>query len=150
MRVIIQRVSKATVTIRHTVKRESGPGLLILAGFEDEEDISDLDWLAAKIVNLRIFDDENGVMNRSLLDTNGELMLISQFTLHASTRKGNRPSYIRAARPEKAEPLYRLFREKLETLCGMPVVCGEFGAFMQVELVNEGPVTICIDTKNKE
>lgn len=124
--------------------------MLVLVGIEDADGQEDIDWLCRKIVNLRIFDDENGVMNRSVLDSGGDILVVSQFTLHASTKKGNRPSYIRAARPEISIPLYEQFCRDLGTALGKPVETGEFGADMQVELLNDGPVTIWMDTKNKE
>lgn len=125
-------------------------GMLILVGIEDADAQDDIEWLARKIVSLRIFDDENGVMNRSIMEAGGDIIVVSQFTLMASTKKGNRPSYIRAARPEVAVPLYEAFCAYLTTLLGKPIGTGEFGADMQVSLVNDGPITICIDTKNKE
>lgn len=123
---------------------------MVLIGIEEADNQEDIDWLCKKIVNLRVFDDEQGVMNKSVLDVDGEVLIVSQFTLHASTRKGNRPSYIRAARPEISIPLYEKFCQELEKALGKPVGTGEFGADMKVELLNDGPVTICIDTKNKE
>lgn len=150
MRVIIQRVSEASVEIRGMVKSRIGAGLLVLVGFEESDLQPDVEWLCGKICRLRIFNDENGVMNLSVMDTDGDILVVSQFTLHASTRKGNRPSYIRAARPETAIPLYECFLNKLEIESGKKVYSGEFGAMMQVSLVNDGPVTIMIDTKNKE
>lgn len=124
--------------------------MLVLAGIEDADGQEDVDWLCKKIVNLRIFDDESGVMNKSILEAGGELLVISQFTLHASTKKGNRPSYIKAARPEAAIPLYEQFCKDLSAALGKEIGTGEFGADMKVELLNDGPVTICMDTKNKE
>ncbi|MBU3814292.1 MAG: D-tyrosyl-tRNA(Tyr) deacylase [Candidatus Bacteroides intestinipullorum] len=150
MRVVIQRTTHASVTINGQQKSAIGKGMLILVGIEDSDDTEDIDWLCRKIVNLRIFDDENGVMNRSILETKGDILVVSQFTLHASTKKGNRPSYIRAARPEISVPLYEQFCSALGLALGKPVETGEFGADMKVELLNDGPVTICIDTKNKE
>ena len=150
MRVVIQRTTHASVTINDQQKSAIGKGMLILVGIEDSDDTEDIDWLCRKIVNLRIFDDENGVMNRSILETKGDILVVSQFTLHASTKKGNRPSYIRAARPEISVPLYEQFCSALSLALGKPVETGEFGADMKVELLNDGPVTICIDTKNKE
>ena len=150
MRAVIQRVSRASVTIGGKLKSRTGPGLLILVGIEEADDESDADWLCNKIVNLRIFDDENGIMNLSILETKGEILAISQFTLHAKTKKGNRPSYIKAARPEIAQPLYDKFVDQLSALLQREVGTGEFGAMMKVESVNDGPVTILIDTKNKE
>lgn len=150
MRAVIQRVTRASVTIGKLKKAESGPGLLVLAGIEDSDSEADVEWLANKIVQLRLFNDNNGVMNLSVNDILGELMVISQFTLHAKTKKGNRPSYIRAAHPDKAIPLYNTFIGRLSELTGKEVKTGEFGAMMKVELVNDGPVTIVIDTKEKE
>ncbi len=150
MRVVIQRTTHASVTINGQQKSAIGKGMLILVGIEDSDGTEDIDWLCRKIVNLRIFDDENGVMNRSILETKGDILVVSQFTLHASTKKGNRPSYIRAARPEISVPLYEQFCSALGLALGKPVETGEFGADMKVELLNDGPVTICIDTKNKE
>lgn len=150
MRVVIQRVSKASVTIDGTVKSKIDKGLLILLGIENADTQEDIDWLAGKISRLRIFDDEDGVMNLSVTDIDGEIIVVSQFTLHANTRKGNRPSYIKAARPDFAIPMYEKFVEKLEQETGKKVQTGEFGAMMDVELVNNGPVTIIIDSKNKE
>lgn len=150
MRVVIQRTTHASVTINGQQKSAIGKGMLILVGIEDSDGTEDIDWLCRKIVNLRIFDDENGVMNRSILEIKGDILVVSQFTLHASTKKGNRPSYIRAARPEISVPLYEQFCSALGQALGKPVETGEFGADMKVELLNDGPVTICIDTKNKE
>lgn len=150
MRVVIQRTRHASVTIDGTCKSAIGIGLLILVGIEETDGSEDIDWLCKKIVNLRVFDDENGVMNKSILDIDGELLVISQFTLHASTKKGNRPSYIRAAKPEIAIPLYEQFCRELSSTLGKEIGTGEFGADMKVELLNDGPVTICMDTKNKE
>ncbi|NPD45098.1 MULTISPECIES: D-aminoacyl-tRNA deacylase [unclassified Lentimicrobium] len=150
MRVLIQRVSEASVKIDGHIKSEIAQGLLILLGIENEDGQEDINWLVEKILKLRIFDDENGVMNLSLMDVNGDLMLISQFTLHASTRKGARPSYIKAARPEKAIPLYEAFIKAMEEKKGGKIATGEFGADMKVGLINDGPVTIWIDSKNKE
>ena len=150
MRVVIQRTTHASVTINGQQKSAIEKGMLILVGIEDSDGMEDIDWLCRKIVNLRIFDDENGVMNRSILETKGDILVVSQFTLHASTKKGNRPSYIRAARPEISVPLYEQFCSALGLALGKPVETGEFGADMKVELLNDGPVTICIDTKNKE
>ena len=150
MRAVIQRVSKASVTINNKIHSSIGNGLLILLGIEEADTAQDVEWLSGKIARLRIFDDENGVMNLCVTDVNGEVMVVSQFTLHASTKKGNRPSYIRAARPETAIPLYEQFVKAMETQTGKPAGTGEFGAMMQVALVNDGPVTIIIDTKNKE
>ena len=150
MRIVVQRVSQASVTINDKINGEIGIGLLVLLGIEEADNQTDADWLAVKLVNLRIFDDENGVMNRSVLDINGGILVVSQFTLHASTKKGNRPSYIKAARPEQAIPLYEYFCMSLEKISEKTVQTGVFGADMQVSLVNDGPVTIIIDSKNKE
>jgi D-aminoacyl-tRNA deacylase len=150
MRVVIQRVKKASVTIGNKVRDEIGPGLLVLAGIEEADDMSDVNWLSSKIVQLRIFNDEADVMNLSVIDTGGSIMVISQFTLHAKTKKGNRPSYIKAARHEIAIPLYENFIKKLSELTGKRVATGEFGAMMDISLVNDGPVTIIIDSKEKE
>lgn len=150
MRAVIQRVSSASVTIGGTVKSVIGPGLLILLGIGHEDGLEDIDWLVKKTAALRIFNDDAGVMNRSLLDIGGEALVVSQFTLMASTKKGNRPSYIHAAGHELAIPLYERFCAELSAAIGRPVGTGEFGADMKVALVNDGPVTICIDTKNRE
>ncbi len=150
MRAVIQRVTKASVTIESKLKASVGKGLLVLVGIEEADNETDLEWLCSKIVQLRIFDDSNGVMNLSVQEINGEIMAVSQFTLHAKTKKGNRPSYIKAARPEQAIPLYNLFVTRLSQLLGREVKTGEFGAMMQIELVNDGPVTIIVDTKEKE
>jgi D-tyrosyl-tRNA(Tyr) deacylase len=150
MRAVIQRVTKASVTIRNTVRSEIRGGLLVLVGIEESDNDSDIEWLSNKIVQLRIFNDSNEIMNLSVLDTGGDLLAVSQFTLHAKTRKGNRPSYIRAAPPEVAIPIYNKFVDRLSQLLGKPVLTGEFGAMMEIELVNDGPVTIIIDTKEKE
>ncbi|MDR1003527.1 MAG: D-tyrosyl-tRNA(Tyr) deacylase [Prevotellaceae bacterium] len=150
MRTLIQRTSHASVTINGSCKSAIGCGLLVLVGIEDSDTQEDIDWLCKKIINLRIFDDADGVMNRSVLDIDGEVLVISQFTLHASTKKGNRPSYIRAAKPDIAIPRYESFCHTLATALGKPVGTGEFGADMKVELLNDGPVTIWIDSKNKE
>ncbi|MDP2722077.1 MAG: D-aminoacyl-tRNA deacylase [Bacteroidales bacterium] len=150
MRVVIQRVSMATVSIDKVEKSTMGSGLLILLGIESADDQSDIDWLTGKILRLRIFDDEQGVMNKSITDVNGEIMVVSQFTLHASTKKGNRPSYIKAAPPAMALKLYNDFVNTIERQQQKPVKTGEFGAMMDIELINSGPVTILIDTKNKE
>ena len=149
MRVVIQRVSQASVTIENKVNAEIGLGLLILLGIEEEDSQDDIDWLCGKVSRLRIFNDENGVMNRSLLEVEGDAIVVSQFTLHASTKKGNRPSYIKAAKPETAIPLYEKFVQQLEKELGRKVSTGEFGADMKVQLINDGPVTILIDSKNK-
>ena len=150
MRVVIQRVKTASVTIDGMIKDEIGPGLLVLAGIEDADDLSDIEWLGNKIAQLRIFNDEAGVMNLSVMETGGSIMAISQFTLHAKTKKGNRPSYIKAARHEIAIPLYENFIKKLSDITGKRIATGEFGAMMDVSLINDGPVTIIIDTKEKE
>lgn len=150
MRVVIQRVSRASVTIDRQVVSSIGGGMMILAGFEAADNAADLDWMSAKIVNLRIFGDESGVMNLSVRDTGGEILLVSQFTLHASTKKGNRPSYIRAAPPEISVPLYNLFIDKLAGQLGKDIKTGIFGAEMKVDIVNEGPVTIVIDSRNRD
>ena len=147
---VIQRVSEADVTIESKVSGKISVGLLILVGFEDADTAEDLDWMCGKIVNLRIFPDENDVMNKSVLDCQGEILVISQFTLHASTKKGNRPSYLKAAKPDIAIPLYEDFISKLESNFGKKVERGEFGADMKVHLVNDGPVTIIIDSKDKK
>ena len=150
MRAVIQRVTSAAVSIGGKEKSVIGQGLMILLGVGHEDGQEDLDWLVKKVAGLRIFDDENGVMNRSVVEIGGEALVVSQFTLMASTKKGNRPSYIGAAGHEKAIPLYEAFCKALSEAIGKPVGNGEFGADMQVSLVNDGPVTICIDTKNKE
>lgn len=150
MRAVIQRVSKASVTVDGKVTGKINKGLLVFIGIEDADTNEDITWLSNKIVNLRIFNDENGVMNRSVKDEDGTILLVSQFTLHASTKKGNRPSYIKASKPEIAVPLYQNMIAQLERDLGTPVQCGIFGADMKVELLNDGPVTILIDTKNKE
>ena len=150
MRVVIQRVLQASVSISGAVTAAIGPGLLVLLGICEEDGAEDIEWLVKKIAGLRIFDDANGVMNVDVRDAGGDALVVSQFTLMALTKKGNRPSYIRAARPEIAIPLYEQFCASLEAALGKPVPTGTFGADMQVALVNDGPVTICIDTKNKE
>lgn len=150
MRALIQRVKRASVTIEGTLKSQIGNGQLILVGIEESDNSEEIEWLVKKCVNLRIFDDEQGVMNRSILESGGEILAVSQFTLMASTKKGNRPSYIRAAKPEISIPLYEEFCLKLEESLGKPIASGVFGADMQVELINDGPVTIFIDTKNRE
>lgn len=150
MRVLIQRAEKASVTIDGLVKSKIGYGMLILVGIEDSDAKEDIEWLTAKIVNLRIFDDENGVMNKSALETDAEILVVSQFTLHASTKKGNRPSYIKASKPDIAIPLYEEFCNALGEKLGKLVATGTFGADMKVELINDGPVTIWIDSKVKE
>lgn len=146
---VIQRVLEASVVIEGNTKASIKNGLLLLLGIEDADNIEDINWLASKIVNLRIFDDEQGVMNVCVKDIGGDVIVVSQFTLHASTKKGNRPSYIRAARPEVAIPLYESFLKEITNALGKPVQSGEFGADMKVHLINDGPVTIVIDTKNK-
>lgn len=150
MRVVIQRVSKASVTVDEKITGEIKAGLLVLFGIEDTDGEEDIRWLSGKIVNLRIFNDEQGVMNRSVLEVDGEIMLVSQFTLHASTKKGNRPSYIRASKPDVAVPLYEKMVAQLQADLGKNIATGIFGADMKVELLNDGPVTIVMDTKNKE
>ncbi len=150
MRVVVQRVREASVDIGGVTKGKIGHGLLVFVGIEESDTPEDAGWLCGKIARLRIFDDAGGVMNLAVTDVGGEALVISQFTLHASTKKGNRPSYIRAARPEKAIPLYHHFLELLQDYFEAPVQCGEFGACMQVKLVNDGPVTILIDSRNKE
>ena len=150
MRTVIQRVTHASVTIDGNVKSEIGPGLLILLGVEGSDNSEDVDWLVKKVAALRIFDDEQGVMNRSLTDVGGEALVVSQFTLYASYKKGNRPSWFRAATHDISIPLYEEFCTKLSSAIGRPVGTGEFGADMKVELLNDGPVTTCMDTKNKE
>ncbi|MEM9824310.1 MAG: D-aminoacyl-tRNA deacylase [Bacteroidota bacterium] len=149
MKVVIQRVSEASVTIDGKVKSAIGKGLLILLGIEPEDQEEDINWLCRKISNLRIFNDEKGVMNRSIVEEQGQMIVVSQFTLHASTKKGNRPSYIRAAKPEIAIPLYESFVKTLRTVSSLEVLTGSFGADMKVALLNDGPVTIIMDTKNK-
>lgn len=150
MRVVVQRVSEASVTIHNKNVASINTGLLILLGIIDDDDQEDIDWLCNKMVNLRIFPDKNGVMNKSILDAGGDVIVVSQFTLHASTKKGNRPSYIKAAKPDVAIPLYELFVQKLTKQLNKPVQTGEFGADMKVALINDGPVTIIIDSKNRE
>lgn len=150
MRAVIQRVSKANVKIANQIKSEIGHGLLIFLSIVEHDSKEDIDWLSWKISRLRIFNDDNSVMNKSVIDVDGDILVISQFTLHASTKKGNRPSYIHAAKPEIAIPIYKNFIEKLEEDTLKEVKTGEFGAMMDVELINDGPVTIIIDTKNKE
>ena len=150
MRVVIQKVTQASVSIENQAVASIDKGLLVLVGIEDGDTNEDIAWLSSKIVNLRVFDDENGVMNLSVKEVEGEVLIVSQFTLHASTKKGNRPSYIKAARPEVAIPIYEAFIKQVETLLGKRVPTGQFGAMMQVSLCNDGPVTILIDTKNKE
>ena len=150
MRTVTQRVQHASVTIDGQLKSKIGKGLLVLVGIEDKDTQEDIEWLAKMITILRIFDDENGVMNRSVIEAGGEIMVVSQFTLHASTKKGNRPSYIKAAKPDVSIPLYEQFCKDLSSALGKAIGTGTFGADMKVELLNDGPVTICIDTKNKE
>ena len=150
MRVVIQRVSHASVTIDGNVKSKIGNGFLLLLGIEESDGNEDIDWLVKKVINLRVFDDENGVMNKSIMEKGGEFLAISQFTLFASYKKGNRPSWFRAAKHEISIPLYNQFCEKLALESQLNVRTGEFGADMKVELLNDGPVTICMDTKNKE
>jgi D-tyrosyl-tRNA(Tyr) deacylase len=149
MKAVIQRVSHSSVTIDNKIVAEINEGLLVLLGIVEEDNEEDIDWLTSKIINLRIFGDENQVMNLSLKDTNGDMIIVSQFTLHASTKKGNRPSYIKAAKPEIAIPLYEKFICKMENELGKKVQTGQFGADMKVALLNDGPVTIIIDTKNR-
>lgn len=150
MRTLIQRVQHASVTIDGQVKSQIGKGLLVLVGIEDRDTQEDIEWLCKKVANLRIFDDENGVMNRSVVETEGEVMVVSQFTLHASTKKGNRPSYIHASKPDIAIPMYEAFCAEMGLQIGKEVRTGTFGADMKVALVNDGPVTIWIDSQNKE
>lgn len=150
MRIVIQRVTHASVTIEGKVKSAIQKGYLILLGVCEEDTLEDVEWLVRKVIGLRVFDDENGVMNRSIMDVEGEILVISQFTLYASYKKGNRPSWLRAAKHETSIPLYNEFCDKLSDSLGKQVGTGEFGADMKVELLNDGPVTICMDTKNKE
>ncbi len=150
MRAVVQKVSSAQLTIDGKVTSEIDKGLVILVGIEQNDSIEDVNWLCGKIARLRIFHDENNIMNRSVAEENGKIMVVSQFTLHASTKKGNRPSYIRAAKPEFSIPLYNAFVKKIRAESGLKVVTGEFGAYMKIHLVNDGPVTIIFDTKNKE
>ncbi|GEO22707.1 D-aminoacyl-tRNA deacylase [Cyclobacterium qasimii] len=149
MIVVLQRVKRASVHIEAIEKAAIGTGLLVLLGIESADTLDDINWICRKIANMRIFADQQGVMNNSILETDGDVLIVSQFTLHASTKKGNRPSYIKAARPEIAIPLYEQFIEEMSKLLGKPVPTGEFGADMQVSLVNDGPVTIVLDSKNK-
>ena len=150
MKVVIQRVTKASVTVDGDITGQINTGLLLLLGIEDADTDEDIQWLSNKIVNLRIFNDEAGVMNRSVKEVGGDILLVSQFTLHASTKKGNRPSYIKASKPPVAIPIYEKMTAQLQTDLGKPIATGIFGADMQVALLNDGPVTIIIDTKNKE
>lgn len=150
MKTVTQRVQYATVTIDGQQTSQIGYGLLVLVGIEDKDTEEDIEWLAKKIANLRIFDDENGVMNRSVIEASGEIMVVSQFTLQASTKKGNRPSYIRASKPDIAIPMYEAFCAEMGIQLGKPVATGTFGADMKIELLNDGPVTILIDSQNKE
>ena len=150
MRAVIQKVSSASITIDYDQIKEIGRGLVVLLGIEESDDRSDIHWLSGKISRLRIFKDSQGIMNLSVKDVQGEIMIVSQFTLHASTKKGNRPSYIKAAPPETAIPLYNVFIEQMEKDLGKKVTTGEFGAYMEVKLTNDGAVTISIDTKNRE
>ena len=150
MRTVIQRISEAQVEVENKIIGKIGSGLLVFVGIKDEDGTEDIDWLVSKIIHLRIFNDEQGIMNRSVADINGELLVVSQFTLHASTRKGNRPSYIRAAKAEIAIPLYEQFLRQLEVGLGKSIATGIFGAMMKVSLINDGPVTIVMDSKNME
>ena len=150
MRAVIQRVTQASCTVETQITGQIEQGFVVLLGIEDEDTTEDLQWLAQKIANMRIFSDSEGLMNKSLANINGNILLISQFTLFASTKKGNRPGFTRAARPEKAIPLYEQMKKELSTLIGKTVQCGIFGADMKISLINDGPVTIVIDTKNKE
>lgn len=150
MKTVTQRVQYATVTIDGELKSKIGKGLLVLVGIEDRDTQEDIDWLAKKITNLRIFDDDNGVMNRSAIESGSDIMVVSQFTLHASTKKGNRPSYIHASKPDVAIPMYEAFCAEMSIQLGKEVATGIFGADMKIELVNDGPVTILIDSQNKE
>ena len=150
MRIVIQRVNSASVCIDGQVKSAIGPGYLILLGVCEEDTKEDVDWLVHKVIGLRVFDDADGIMNRSIMDVGGDILVVSQFTLYASYKKGNRPSWLRAARHEVSIPLYESFCQQLSQALGKPVGTGEFGAYMKVALENDGPVTICMDTKNKE
>ncbi|MBP5588947.1 MAG: D-tyrosyl-tRNA(Tyr) deacylase [Bacteroidales bacterium] len=150
MRIIIQRTKRSSVSVNGKITGEIGKGMMILLGIEEADDNTDIEWLVHKIIGLRIFDDEKGVMNLSVSDINGDILLVSQFTLHASTKKGNRPSYIRAARPEKAIVLYEEFIRQLSYALGKSIQTGIFGSMMEVDILNDGPVTIIIDSKNKE
>lgn len=150
MRTVIQRVQHCSVTIDGQIKSKIDKGMLVLVGIEDRDTQEDIEWLSKKIANLRIFDDENGVMNRSVIEADGQIMIVSQFTLHASTKKGNRPSYIHASKPDIAIPMYEAFCVEMELQLGKEVATGSFGADMKIELLNDGPVTILIDSQNKE
>lgn len=150
MRIVVQRVSEAAVRVNQQITGQIEMGLLVLVGFEEADTQEDILWITGKLVNLRIFNDEQGVMNKSCIEVGGDILLVSQFTLHASTKKGNRPSYIRAAKPEMAIPLYESFISALSTAMGKPIATGIFGADMKVSLLNDGPVTILMDSKNKE
>ncbi|HZH72096.1 MAG TPA: D-aminoacyl-tRNA deacylase, partial [Mariniphaga sp.] len=150
MRAVIQKVSEASVSVEGVVISKIGKGLLVLLGIEDADKEDDIVWLTKKVIQLRLFNDEDGVMNLSLADVDGEIIVVSQFTLHANTKKGNRPSYIRAARPDFSEPMYQKFIDEIEKVLGKKVGTGKFGAMMQVSLVNDGPVTIIIDSKQKD
>ena len=150
MRIVIQRVSEASVTIEQKIVAQINQGLLVLVGIEEEDTLEDINWLVSKIVNLRIFPDENDIMNLSVKDSNGEIIAVSQFTLHALTKKGNRPSYIKAAKPDIAIPMYEKFVQQLESELSATIQTGQFGADMKVALINDGPVTIIIDSKNRE
>ena len=150
MRAVIQRVSQASVTVEGAIIGQIQQGLMVLLGIVNEDDSADIEWLSNKIIHMRIFDDENGVMNKSLLEVGGAILLVSQFTLHAATKKGNRPSYIAAAKPEISIPLYEAMIQQLQKDLGVPIQTGKFGADMKVALINDGPVTITIDSKNKE
>lgn len=147
---LIQKVTEASVTIEGKLKSAIGKGLLVLVGVEDRDTDADIDWLAGKLVNIRIFDDENGVMNKSVIDEDGEILVVSQFTLQAQTKKGNRPSYIKASKPEFAKPMYEKFCAKVSELLGKEVQTGQFQAYMEVKLINDGPTTIWIDSQNRE
>jgi D-tyrosyl-tRNA(Tyr) deacylase len=150
MRVVVQRVTQASVSVDEAVVGSINKGLLVLLGVTHDDTMEDVDWLVSKVVHMRIFDDSKGVMNDSLIDVNGELLVVSQFTLYALTKKGNRPSYIQAAKHQTAVPLYEAFVQKAEIMLGKPVFTGEFGAMMKIDLVNDGPVTIFVDSKNRE
>lgn len=150
MRMLIQKVTEASVTIEGKLKSAISKGLLVLVGVEDRDTEADIDWLASKLVNIRIFDDENGVMNKSVIEEDGEILVVSQFTLQAQTKKGNRPSYIKASKPEIAKPMYEKFCAKVSELLGKEVKTGQFQAYMEVKLINDGPTTIWIDSQNRE